>query len=437
MTLHSIVLNEEKCKGCTNCIKRCPTEAIRVRNGKARIIENRCIDCGECIRICPNHAKEALMTNIDDIYGYKYKVALPAPSLYGQFKEPPESILGALKNIGFDYILEVAYAAEITSYCISKYLKENNIKRPAISSSCPSLVRLIMLEFPGLIANIIRVESPMEIAARIVKRNLSKELAVNENEIGVFFISPCAAKMTAVKNPIGTKKSYVDGVISIKDIAPKILKHSKDIKVELTSSSLGIGWAISGGESRSAKIENALYVDGIHNCIQVLREIERGKLNDIEFFEGLACPGGCIGGPLTIENLYVAKNRIKKIMDSLPSSPKPFDTADVNNLDSYMMDEEIYSTSGLTLDKDLNTAIKKLTLIDKIEPTLPGLDCGACGAPTCKALAEDIAMGWASEMDCIFILKNKISSLAKEVADISSKLPPTIQYEGRNKNEGK
>ncbi|MDI6601983.1 MAG: [Fe-Fe] hydrogenase large subunit C-terminal domain-containing protein [Thermoanaerobacteraceae bacterium] len=436
MALHSVVLNEAKCKGCTNCIKHCPTEAIRVRNGKARIIEDRCIDCGECIRVCPNHAKEALMTPLSEINRFRYKIALPAPSFYGQFKQPIEIVLGSLLNIGFDYIYEVASAAELTSRYINKYLKDENIKRPAISSSCPSVVRLIMLEFPGLIDNIIRVESPMEIAARIVKKHFSKKLSISEGEIGVFFISPCAAKMTAVKNPIGTEKSSVDGVISMQDLAPYVLKTDKTNEFKIQSSTEGIGWAISGGESKAAQIENSLYVDGIHNCIEVLREIELGKLNDIEFFEGLACPGGCIGGPLTVENLYVSKNRIKKLMDSIPECKHTPEILEIANPDLFRMEKEIGSTSSLTLDEDIGKAIEKLTMIDQIVPTLPGLDCGACGAPTCKALAEDIVRGWASEMDCIFILKKKISTLAKEVAEISTKLPPTLHEEGGNSSEG-
>ena len=82
---HSVSLDLEKCKGCTNCLKRCPTEAIRIRDGHATIDSERCIDCGECIRICPYKAKKAIYDKLEDINKFKYKVALPAPTLYGQF----------------------------------------------------------------------------------------------------------------------------------------------------------------------------------------------------------------------------------------------------------------------------------------------------------------------------------------------------------------
>jgi len=64
---HSVALLEEKCKGCTNCIKRCPTEAIRVREGKAVINAARCIDCGECVRTCENHAKIIIANSLEDL----------------------------------------------------------------------------------------------------------------------------------------------------------------------------------------------------------------------------------------------------------------------------------------------------------------------------------------------------------------------------------
>ena len=87
---HSVTLDLSRCKGCTVCIKRCPTEAIRVRDGHANIKEDKCIDCGECIRVCPYQAKKPIFDNLEDFSGYKYKIALPAPALYGQFDELDE-----------------------------------------------------------------------------------------------------------------------------------------------------------------------------------------------------------------------------------------------------------------------------------------------------------------------------------------------------------
>ena len=101
---HSVRLDKDKCKACTNCLKRCPTEAIRVRGGSAHIINERCIDCGECIRVCDYHAKVAVTDPLEIIEGWKYKIALPAPSLYGQFKtlQNISQLLSALKELGFD-----------------------------------------------------------------------------------------------------------------------------------------------------------------------------------------------------------------------------------------------------------------------------------------------------------------------------------------------
>ena len=84
---HSVYLDSDKCTGCITCLKRCPTQAIRVRDGKAHIINEFCIDCGECIRVCPHHAKKARYAHLSVLEGWKYKIAIPAPALFGQFKE--------------------------------------------------------------------------------------------------------------------------------------------------------------------------------------------------------------------------------------------------------------------------------------------------------------------------------------------------------------
>lgn len=436
--LHSIMLDKEKCKGCTNCIKRCPTEAIRVRNSKARIIDQRCIDCGECIRTCPYHAKYTITDSLEEINKFQYKIALPAPSFYAQFEvDDVNKLLYALLELGFDDVFEVAKAAEIVTYFTKQFILSEKNKKPIISSACPAVVRLIQTKFPDLIENILPIASPMEVAAYIAKKKIQREKGIEEDKIGAFFISPCAAKMTYVNSPLGFERSYVDGVIAIKDVYGLVrskLREIKDIKPLSIASGKGIGWAASGGESLALEIEEYVNVDGIHNVAKVLEEIENGRLRDIIYFEGLACSGGCVGGPLAVENPYVAKNRIKRLSSKLKDKEESLSawTEEIINsfslkLEDVLFEKELETNPVLELDSDIERAMEKFEKVNSILSMLPGLDCGACGSPTCKTLAEDIVRGFANDTDCIFILRENIKELANKMVELSNKLPPSLE----------
>lgn len=159
---HSVRLDEELCKGCINCIKRCPTQAIRVQDGKARINKKFCIDCGECIRVCPHHAKHAVYDQLQEMERFRYKVALPAPSLYSQFNNLDDIniVLHALLLMGFDDVFEVSAAAELVSEATRSYLTEHEDQLPLISTACPSVVRLIRVRFPNLIPHLLPLNPP-------------------------------------------------------------------------------------------------------------------------------------------------------------------------------------------------------------------------------------------------------------------------------------
>ena len=179
---HSVYLEKDLCKGCINCIKRCPTEAIRVRDGKACITSEFCIDCGECIRTCTHHAKKTQTDGLDILDKYEYTIALPAPSLYAQFNNLDDIniVLTALIYLGFNDVFEVAAGAELVSEASRAYVTAHEDQWPFISTACPSIVRLIRVRFPNLIERLLPINPPVEVAARLARDNAVKDLLAPE-----------------------------------------------------------------------------------------------------------------------------------------------------------------------------------------------------------------------------------------------------------------
>jgi iron only hydrogenase large subunit-like protein len=432
---HSVRLDSEKCKGCTNCIKRCPVEAIRVHDGKATIMEERCIDCGECIRSCPNHAKIAITDTLEKLSEYKYRIALPAPSFFGQFKnqEHIEDILHAFLKLGFDEVFEVALAAEIIGFIVHKQLMADKVKKPLFSSACPAVLRLIQIRFPELLKHCAPILTPMEVAARLAKEAAAKKTGLTSDEIGAFFISPCPAKVTEMKHPMSTKYSAVNGVIGANLIYKEMIReiarlNGKDKQTNLQkATNLGIAWGFVTGESKNIDFGRALAVSGIHNVISLHDEIDRGELQDVDFFELQACTGGCVGGPLNVTNLFVGRVRLRDLIKRFGSKTPYFDERRLYELcgqGQFEATEPFEPRFLMPLDEDVAQALIKMERIDQITDDLPGLDCGACGSPSCRALAEDVVRGIALESDCIIKLREKVKTLAGEMLDLARIAPP-------------
>lgn len=435
---NSVRLDESLCKGCTNCIKRCPTQAIRIRNGKAAITKEFCIDCGECIRICQNHAKLPTYDSLDILEDYKYTVALPAPTLYGQFNNlyDVRILLTALKQVGFDDVYEVSGAAELVSELSREYVKEHEEQWPVINSACPTIVRLIRVRFPNLIPHLLPMLPPVEIAARLARKKAIESTGLPTGDIGILFISPCPAKVSYVKAPLCVKKSEVDGVLSIKDVYPRLLEPMKQAALSPEDLSIsgktGIGWGSTGGEAAGLRSDSYLAADGMENVIRVLEDLEDEKFHDLQFIELNACNGGCVGGVLTVENPYIAQAKLKRlykyevdVRSCLVDTPveKPY------------WEKPIEYAPVFSLGNTMPESISKMNLVEELCGHFPGLDCGSCGAPTCKALAEDIVRGRASENDCIYLLRKYIKQIAISLSMLDNGLnKETWQTDGKEED---
>ena len=421
--MRSVRLKEDLCQGCINCIKYCPTQAIRVHNGKAHIIDKFCIDCGRCIRYCPHHAKIPIYDSLNVLNDYKYTVALPAPSLYSQFNNLTnvDIILNALLNLGFDDVYEVSAAAELVSEASREYMKEHEDEGPFISSACPSVVRLIRVKFPSLLSKLLPIKPPVEVAAEIARAHAIEKTGLPSEDIGIIFISPCPSKVSYSKAPLGIDKSNIDKVVAIKDVYPLLLPHMSRDESQLeplsNSGRIGLGWGNVGGEVGGLLIDSYLAADGIVNILRVLEEIEDERIHGLKFIELSACNGGCVGGTLTVENAYVATTKTKRLLRYQPVSKSHLSSHP--ELKSVHWDDDVEYEPVFRLGNSFKESLEMMSTVEELTKKFPGLDCGSCGAPTCQTLAEDIVRGAATSNDCIYVLREHISSLSKEIDFLS------------------
>ncbi len=415
------MLDISKCKGCTHCLKRCPTEAIRIRNGHAQISASSCIDCGECIRLCPYNAKTATCDKLDSIKAYRYKIALPPPSLYGQFDhlDDIDYLIQGLYDYGFDEVFEVARAAEIVSGYTRRYLRRPEVLKPAISSACPAVTRLIEQRFPNLIDNVIPMLPPVDVAARMAREQaMQAHPELRREDIGICFISPCPAKVSYLKNEIAQGRSDVNCDVSMSAVnysLVNVMSRATEPTQSAQTGIIGVSWASSGGEASALFNDRYLAADGIENVIRVLENIDNGSFPELEFIELNACSSGCVGGVLTVENGFIAKARLQTVRHYLPVS-RNWNVAgdmgsDTSIPDTMFMHEPLQYSPPSSLSDNMVEAFRKRARIQSIVERLPALDCGSCGSPTCLAFALDIVNGNAIEEECIVKMRDRMQAL--------------------------
>ncbi|MBN1831546.1 MAG: 4Fe-4S binding protein [Deltaproteobacteria bacterium] len=417
-----IRIDEKRCTGCVLCMKACPTKAIRVRKGIARI-EGPCIYCGECIRACPKGAIKAI-TNGDDFSSLaRHPILSVSPVFYTQFlsvspvfytqsdrRVMPNDILLALRR-RFNYVYDQAYMNELFNLATEWYIRKHHSDEaplwPLISPNCPVVNRIIAQRFQSLMKHLLPIITPRELVAKYLKERLRSE-GVPLESIGVYDVTPCAAEMISIREPVTLQKSYLDGALGMSELFNIVHKSLREIdtsKVLHQSGGIGLGWGMSGGEIEGLNSGKYLAVSGIKETIRYLEKLEMGLLSDIEYVEFRACPEGCIGGPMALKDRYQAKNNLRRLVRMFGTAKRIHD-ADAERLFSagwFFIDRKDFLERRDSKRLPISEAIRRQGEVEKTLKLLPGKECGACGSPDCRTFAEDVVDGRASLEDCVFV----------------------------------
>ena len=322
------IIDKDKCIECGKCVQACPYNAIihqqrpcmmscKVKaismneDKKARIDFSKCIMCGACVYQCPFGAiqdKSYILDCIDLLKksegGAKYKVhAVIAPAIVSQFKYAAiEQVITGIKMLGFHQVTEAALGADIVLYHEAEEFKEKGVMT---TSCCPSFVMFVEKNFPELRQYISSSNSPMVEAAKLIKRT--------DPTAKVVFIGPCTSKKMEFRMP--KTDGAVDCVISFEELQAFLDARDVDVTAlegtpldnasyygRIFAKSCGIAQGIKAvGESMGVTGINPIAMSGIDQCRVNLLKLKMGKSAE-NFFEGMACDGGCINGALCLHH---------------------------------------------------------------------------------------------------------------------------------------
>ncbi|HPV57404.1 MAG TPA: (Fe-S)-binding protein [Tenuifilaceae bacterium] len=256
---------------------------------------------------------------------------------------------------------------------------------------------------------------PLDLTSSYI-RGKYREQGIPESEVGVFYVTPCAAKIAAIKSPVGEDKSEITGVINmdliynrtLHEIKKKVVNKEQDaFHTQLTPRS--ITWALTNGEASHIN-GRCMAIDGIHNVMEFLDKIENDEVAGVDFLELRSCDESCAGGILAASNRFLTAELLRKRAKALAD----FNHGKVNQSKLLQYQQflvgridlsRVEPRSMVKLDEDMAKAMKKMERVNRIMCYLPGIDCGVCGAPSCLALAEDIVQGEGAISHCVFLQK--------------------------------
>lgn len=342
-------IDHAKCIACGRCAQVCPYHAIHhhVRpcaeacgmkaigsdeHGRAEINYQKCVSCGQCLINCPFGAiadKSQIAQIIFSIEAGDEVIAIVAPAFVGQFggKGNVGKLRNAFAQLGFAGVEEVAIGADLCAIEEAEmFLDEVPEKIPFMGTSCcPAWSSMAKMEFAKYSDCISMALTPMVLTARMVRKG--------HPNAKIVFVGPCSAKkLEAMRTSV---RSEVDFVLTFEEMAGMMsarnidyLKLEDDNKSDFEiASEDGRNFAVAGGVAtavvnvikerypdREVEVHNA---EGLNECRKMIRDATRGKYDGC-LLEGMACPGGCVAGPGTLQAINKSATAVKRYAKKSP-----------------------------------------------------------------------------------------------------------------------
>ncbi|HKL59414.1 MAG TPA: [Fe-Fe] hydrogenase large subunit C-terminal domain-containing protein [Sphaerochaeta sp.] len=446
--IYPIYTELTECRDCYKCVRSCPVKAIQVRDGSAVVVKDRCIYCGSCVDTCPSNAKK-IRNDLGRVKqflksGRKVFCSL-APSVSSEFPNQVDSVVVALKRLGFFATSETAIGAALVNATIEAYAEEHDGRCDWISTACPTVVQIVKKYYPSLEPSLSKVPSPLQCHSAYLRKLYGQD-------IGIVFIGPCIAKkIEADETPgypdfaltFGELRTWLEEEALDLDAITGELNRGEETIPPFLPSAAGKStlYPVEGGMIASLAWGNdpfqthAVAISGSEQVVSTLKGMAEDNLNT-DFLELLFCEGGCINGPGSATGRSSAskkglasrytRSRITAEQPTFAGDPEfamellkggyslieeggsegPVVASLSSNSSALSPLPSGYQFGVLHNEEEIEMALHFLGKADKREE----LNCGGCGYNSCREMAIAYLDGMAEPEMCVTKMRKEAQS---------------------------
>jgi two-component system NtrC family sensor kinase len=413
---------KERCRVCYTCVRECPAKAIRIADGQAEVIPERCIGCGNCVRVCSQKAKRVMSSieRVDELLASAARTAaIVAPSFPAEFTDVDyRQLVGMLRAMGFDYVNEVGFGADLVARAFRRLLESSNGDR-YIATSCPALVCYVERYHSGLVDRLAPIVSPMVAIARALHE-------LHGADLKNVFIGPCIAK----KGEVASEKLTDEVAAALTFIELREMLAARGIAADAVEPSEfdppragpGALFPISRGMLQAAEISEDLVTgqvvaaDGRSSFVEAIKEFESGDL-DAELLEVLCCHGCIMGSGISSDAPLFSRRSsvsqyVRQRLAAVSEDQWQQDMRRFANLDLSRGFEADAKPVPIPSEDELRHILARM---GKVQPE-DELNCGACGYESCREHAVAIHLGLAESEMCLPYTIEELRRTLKELA---------------------